>query len=390
MNCQEVQLQISGYLEKSLDAIRMKSIETHLSSCPFCRAEVHALSDCIRLVAELPAVEPPPGFTERVMAHARAIEPEPRSWQRFFAAFKLTVPVQAAAVVLVSVLAVLLYQRQPEVKNFAFTGKSSSTMARQAEPGPVDNARSHPKSDLRGLNMPTERSEPAPSRPRVERESNNRPVEKLVEPAAKPRQSSPTAQAGLKDAAAKPQSPAVREAEKTTENEPEGRIAAQHRPAIQAQEVSTLSQSPRTGADSFDVGAAIGALSRSPFRASPFSADRALSPLSEPSPDFEFVVKRRPSARAAANDALRKRSEASAVTASASERSAAAPAPLASQIVEIRWFTVLPEHYEQFRKELAAEAIIDAEKSSAAKEPDFGLKPARELLIKVTILPADR
>ena len=85
MNCQEVQLQLSGYLEKSLDAIRMKSIETHLSSCPFCRAEVHGLSECIRQVTELPAVEVPLGFTQRVMAHARAIEIEPTPWQRLLA-----------------------------------------------------------------------------------------------------------------------------------------------------------------------------------------------------------------------------------------------------------------------------------------------------------------
>ena len=38
MNCQEAQTQLLEYLESSLDALRMKSIETHLLSCPVCRA----------------------------------------------------------------------------------------------------------------------------------------------------------------------------------------------------------------------------------------------------------------------------------------------------------------------------------------------------------------
>jgi hypothetical protein len=371
MNCQEVQLQLSGYLEKSLDAIRMKSIETHLSSCPFCRAEVHGLSDCIRLVSDLPVVDPPAGFTQRVMAHAREIELEPRSWQRFFAAFKVTVPVQAAAVVLVGILAVLLYQRQPQVKDLALTERSSPAVL----PSEVEQ-----KTNLAAENTPTRASEQAPSTRNIKRGRNN-PLEPALQPVAKARQQPGASSVSMKDEAVIPRSPPAVEPEKAMEKALEGR-APPRRPAIQAQEVSTASESPRPSADALGIGAAIGALSRSPFRPSPFSAERALSPLSEPSPDFEFVVKRRSSVRAAPNEALRKRSEPTAVAASA--------APVTSQVVEIRWFTVAPEHYEQFRKELAAEAIIDAEKSVAAKEMDFGLKTPRELLIKVTILPSDR
>ncbi|HME60255.1 MAG TPA: zf-HC2 domain-containing protein [Candidatus Binatia bacterium] len=370
MNCQEVQLQLSGYLEKSLDAIRMKSIESHLSSCPFCRAEVHALSDCIRLVSDLPILDPPAGFTQRVMAHAREIELEPRSWQRFFAAFKVTVPVQTAAVVLVSLLAILLYERQPQVKNLALGEKLLPTVL------PYEfQQKANPATE----NSLTKASEQAPS---AKRDRNNPLV--APQPIAKARQHSLSASSSMRDA-----SPAAAEPEKAMEEPLAARVAAPRRPVIQAQEVSTVSESPGPSADALAIGAAIGALSRSPFRPSPFSAERALSPLSEPSPDFEFVVRRHSTARAARNEALRKRSEPTPVATNATERSAAS-APATSQVVEIRWFTVAPEHYEQFRKELAAEAIIDAEKSVAAKELDFGLTTTREFLIKVTILPSER
>ena len=369
MNCQEVQLQLSSYLEKSLDAIRMKSIESHLSSCPFCRAELHGLSDCIQLVSSLPMVEPPPGFTQRVMAHAREIEPEPRSWQRFFAAFKITVPVQAAAVVLIGVLAVLLYRKEPQVNDFTFVEQSAPA---------VPSSQSEQETYTAVENTSVKRHE----------ERDTKAVESAPEPVAKATQQPAPSDSSIKEEAAKPQSaPApARGPQIAMEKALERRLPAPRRPTIQAQEVSTGSDSARPSVDDLGIGAAIGALSRSPFRASPFSAERALSPLSEPSPDFEFVVKRRPRERA---DGLRKRSEATAVATSADTSSAAAASSI-NQVVEIRWFTVAPEHYELFKRDLAAEAMIDSEKAIAAKERDFGLKPPRELLIKVMILPPER
>jgi hypothetical protein len=380
MNCQEIELQLSGYLEKSLDAIRMKSIETHLASCPFCRAELHTLSDCVQLVADLPVMEAPSGFAHRIMVQAREIELEPRPWHRFFAAFRLTVPVQAAAVVLVSVLAVVLYQKEPQVKNTASLNPSQAWVAPERE----QKAAGAADSPMTTTETP---------RPPSAKRAIDAPTGTALPPANKARQAA-TSGTSIKDEAVTPPLPSALEPEKAAEKSAESRIAAPRRPPIQAQEVSTGSESLRASPDAIGIGAAVGALSRAPFRASPFSAERALSPLSEPNPDFEFVVKRRSSERrdqkeAASND-LRKRAEASAGTTSAGEQAVAAPGTPANQVVEIRWFTVAPQHYEQFKKELAAEAVIDSEKSVAAKESDFGLKTPRDLLIKVTILPSER
>jgi hypothetical protein len=381
MNCQEVQLQLSGYLEKSLDAIRMKSIETHLSSCPFCRAESHVLSDCIRQVAELPMVEIPVGFTQRVMAHVREIEIEPTAWHRLLAACKVTMPIQAAAMVLIGVLAVMLYQKDPPARNVAFTEMTAE---------PILPSQVEEKSNLRvESNQPID---PEPSRLRETKRQRDVPVTPASQSVV---QSSPqTAETtAIKDATTAPESPAVAKAERASEKSLEGRIAAPRRPAIQAQEVSTGSETRRPSRDALGIGAAIGALSRTPFRGSPYSAERALSPLSEPNPDFEFVVRRR----------ARERSDQIAVASGASERKRAdadlpasasfareQTAPPASSVVEIRWFTVAPEHYDYFRKDLAAEASIESEKSSTAKEKDFAFKSSRELLIKVTILQPER
>lgn len=374
MNCQEVQLQLSGYLEKSLDAIRMKSIETHLVSCPSCRAETHGLTDCIRQIADLPILEPPAGFAQRVMAHAREIEIEPRRWQWLFTAFKSTVPIQAAAVVLVAILAVLLYQKDPRFKDPGVTELSAPRVPIQAEP-----------QTSRGV----EKAPIPPAAPTIsqddEREIGTR-SESTPQPAARaPRQVAANALA--KNEA--PESPSIPSTQ--SEKPSEARVDEPRRAPIQAQEVSTGRESSRPRADALGIGA----LSRQLFRGGPSNTERTLSPLSEPSADFEFIVRRRPprfdQREAASGDALRKRSEAdAAIAAAAAQQAVPAPASPASSIVEIRWFTVAPHHFEQFRQELAAEAAIDSEKAAAPAERDFALKSARELLIKVTILPSER
>ncbi|MGE5854437.1 MAG: anti-sigma factor family protein, partial [Deltaproteobacteria bacterium] len=82
MTCAEVQLLLSEYIEKSLDTIRLKAVESHLLACPSCRAETEGLTDCIRQISDLPLLDPPIGFTQRVMAHVREIETRPSWWRK--------------------------------------------------------------------------------------------------------------------------------------------------------------------------------------------------------------------------------------------------------------------------------------------------------------------
>jgi predicted anti-sigma-YlaC factor YlaD len=100
MNCDEIQAQLSEYLERSLGAVPMALVEEHLAACAPCREETELLSETIGQVAGLPVVEPPPGFTQRVMAHVREIEPQPELWQRLFLPLRQKLPVQVTALAL--------------------------------------------------------------------------------------------------------------------------------------------------------------------------------------------------------------------------------------------------------------------------------------------------
>jgi hypothetical protein len=378
MNCQEVQLQLSGYLEKSLDAIRMKGVEAHLASCPFCRVEARGLSDCIALVADLPSVEPPAGFAQRVVAHAREFEPEPRLWQRLLGVLGSTAPIQATAVLLIGVLAVLMYQKEPRLRDGSITELTPPPPAMQPERQAntvADTAAkiaSESAGDPRAERKPRTRPEStppptAPTRPQAKSES-------LVTEAKAVAQSIPDAQPDRLSEIA---------------------VTAPRRRPIQAQEVSTGREPAAPSSDVFGLGAGIGALNRQPFVGAPLSGGRALSPLSEPSADFEFIVRRRALERREGADRgedLQNRGEtAAAIASAAAQRSVPAPAAPSSSIVEIRWFTVAPHHFEQFRKELAAEANIDSEKAIAAAEKELAAKSPRDhLLVKVIILPSER
>jgi len=370
MNCQEAQTQLSEYLESSLDALRMKSIETHLLGCSVCRAEADGLADCIQEIARLPIVDPPVGFAQRVMAHARAIEVKSTPWQRIFAPIRFAVPIQASAAVLVAVFAVLLYQNQSRFKNNPPSESATPTLAVPAPLEPNDNA--------------ARSRAPLSVEPKAKLD-----VEHKVQPARQARgKSAPDIPSSKDTAPAAPQSIAKAEAENLVAELRD----VPHRPPIQAQEVATGRESLRSG-DPFGFGTTFS----TPFRSGSFVPERALSPLTEPSADVEFVVRRREiqpreAKEAAGNDALRRRAEADGgATAAVAKRADAPATPQPSSMTEVRWFTVRAEHYDQFKKELAAEAAIDSERPIGNMTSELGTKSNRELLIKVIILtPTER
>jgi hypothetical protein len=109
--CEEIQAWLSDYLEGTLESGRHRAVEDHLYLCPNCLAVVDDLAESIKSVASLPSVDPPPGFTQRVMAQVREEVARPSLWERIFQPFSIKLPIHATAVVLVGVLAVYLYQK---------------------------------------------------------------------------------------------------------------------------------------------------------------------------------------------------------------------------------------------------------------------------------------
>jgi hypothetical protein len=110
--------------------------------------------------------------------------------------------------------------------------------------------------------------------------------------------------------------------------------------------------------------------------------------------DFEFIVRRRSPQRRDAVESLsnadgqQKSSEVENPTQGQPRPSAPARARIES-IGEIRFYNVAAEHFETFKKELAAEANIESEPKNTAQELEAANQADRRLLVKVTILPAE-
>jgi hypothetical protein len=379
MNCQEVQIELSNYLEKSLDSLRIKSIEMHLQSCPLCREETDGILDCIEQVAQLPMIDPPAGFAQRIMAQIREIEVKPTFWWRIFPPFKIGMPLQATAVVLVAILAVSLYQKEPPIKN-----NQADELGAPAPPMQLPSERKE--------NSVSDSTQPvAPAQPiakDAKRDLN--PSVTIAQRSAAEAQRKTLADSRL----SKEEAPAAPPPSARTENNATEFKDAPRRPPIQAQEVATGRENFRPSGDAFDIGTTLSGSLRSGIFAPPSS----LSPLAEPSADVEFIVHRRDNQRRdqkdnASGDVQRQRAEVDTLTSAAKSKSAgsAAAAPQVSSITEIRWFTVPAERYDEFRKELAVEAAIESEKTVGIMSSELAAKSNRDLLIKVTILtPSER
>ena len=359
MNCEEAKAHFVDYLDKSLDSATTTRVATHLISCAPCGAEASEIADCMHQVAALPAIDPPLGFAQRVMAHVREIETQPTLWNRLFLSWGKKLPLQAAALVMIGVLGVLLYRQDDPLKRSELKGMTRSARLEPASPSeenlPAD-ARQSDKKKESAFQAPTviaKRSKPAPE------------TQQLRAPASMQSQN------------AQPEVEVIsRETQKF------------RRPPIQVQEASTMRDRGRFSGDSgFPPPIPLGGLRPVAPPPGAMTLERIMS-LGEPVADYEFVVRRRPVPRRDLADDQGTNSAPEAMEADIAT-SPAAPTranPRIESIVEIRFYNVPPEHYEYFRKELASEAVIETEPKPAAKERQLA-SANRDLIIKVTVLP---
>jgi hypothetical protein len=115
MTCDEARDLFSDRLDDRLGAGPRARLEEHLGRCPACAREWERFSGAVALLRAQPAARAPAGFAERTLEAARRPAWPRRLLRGLFLPLHVKVPLEAAALVLVSVL-VLLVARQPEVE----------------------------------------------------------------------------------------------------------------------------------------------------------------------------------------------------------------------------------------------------------------------------------
>ena len=370
MNCDEIQAQLSEYLDRSLGAAPMALVEEHLAACPSCREETELLSETISQVAVLPTVEPPLGFTQRVMAHVREIEPQPALWRRLFLPLRQRLPVQATALVMLGILGAYLLQKEEMHKQLTAIQPVQVTDGIQQDSGPArQDLPVPPTTSTSQTNASAKRStnestkQPASSRdPQPDSIARRERVQTTGSPASKSTDS-------------------LRSATPVAAPEPGDRAAPMISGTAVANHVSSQG------------GGGLGALAF-PFESDPATAFRSASSAIVPFADYELVVRRHSrqpaESRGDVTDAARKTE-----MSQAAERPSTTPRAIDQLMAAIPdqarpqtiWVTVPKNLYEQFKKELHALGTIESETQVPLLRDQTAAQTDGQIRVKLTAMP---
>jgi Predicted integral membrane protein (DUF2275)/Putative zinc-finger len=404
MNCEEIQKYLSGFLDKSLDVERSQEIGDHLAACSLCSEEMASLAECRRLVSTLPEVEPPVGFTTRVMAHVREAARKPSLWEGLFFPLQIKIPLQATAVVLIAVCAAYIYQKEPlqrvvTVQPERSFGKPGETdkLAPSVAQAPTADSRTteiteETKLRVQEFKDSVQRKEPqSPSKP----EEQNKGIagsQPDAQAAALPRDRvrspatlSPTPLQENPSVASGAASPRLEQSPPLGEVQAKGALAPAPQPEKEnaskdaaAAGKSLASPEPRER----DAAPSLDALGSGTVAGVGLAADYEVAiRLKEPVRDDNSTEDRFASDRAQAERRTSTSQEEAKNLAQARQRA------VQTGQAQAVWVTIARNQYELYKKELSDLGNIEMELALPVIKNDAISKSSDQLRIKITILP---
>lgn len=184
MTCVENREQHSALLDGELPAAERARVEAHLAGCVECSAELARLARMLGMLHALPAERAPLGFVDRVVAAARPTPWHVRAWRAATRPWRLKLPLEAAALVIVALGAVYVFQKTPELQQAARheAPTPSSTPAAPATSDERDRAKNATPPPAQESHR-TQPSAPAPATapPSVARSRDANRVESKME-----------------------------------------------------------------------------------------------------------------------------------------------------------------------------------------------------------------
>jgi hypothetical protein len=134
MTCHESREQLSALMDDALAVHERAALDAHLATCADCRGELEQLRATTALLRRLPVVRAPAGFVDRVMTAAHRPPWPRRLLDALFVPLHVKLPLEAAALLLVGVSAVYVYQHTPEVRELARQGAREPAPAKIQAP----------------------------------------------------------------------------------------------------------------------------------------------------------------------------------------------------------------------------------------------------------------
>ncbi len=403
MNCEEVQKYLSDFLDKNLDVEYGAAIRDHLAICSLCSEEVASLAECQRLVSGLPAVEPPVGFTNRVMAEVRETANPPRLWERLFLPLRIKIPLQATAVVLIAVLAAYIYQKEPLQRQSVVAVQPESSSKKQEETHSlapsVAQAPTAPSKTKRVIEE---------TKARVQEFKDSAQLKELQSPSKTEEQNKGIAGNQPDAVATAPSQNQIRSPatlipaplqEKSSAGEAASPRLEQSPPPEGVQAKGDLAPVPQPEKENASKDAAAPGKPLLPPETRGRSASSSLSALRSgavvgivPLSGHELAIRLKERERDDKAAADRLASVAAEQRLLISQEEAKNLDQARQQTIQtgqsqIVWVTIVRDQYERFKKELADMGSIEVETFTADPQNSAGAKSSDQLRIKVTILP---
>jgi hypothetical protein len=133
MNCEEIKDLSSDYLERRLTVSQVVPFREHLRICPDCRREVEELRKTVALIGSLDEIETWPDFLVQVNKKIDGGGRFHRLRNWLFVPWSIKIPLEAAALVLVSTAALYVYHRSPELQQYNVAPSQGSAKSPRVE-----------------------------------------------------------------------------------------------------------------------------------------------------------------------------------------------------------------------------------------------------------------
>jgi len=145
MTCKDIEEKLTAYQEGTLPPEEKRLVEEHLVECAQCSTNLAELEKTVGLLKNLPEVEPPPWFAQKIITHIRKSSEEKSSiLKRLFYPFHIKIPLEVFATLCVVALGLYVYKISvPETK--IYQTPPTAIIEVPAKDATVDKLKDEPK-----------------------------------------------------------------------------------------------------------------------------------------------------------------------------------------------------------------------------------------------------
>src|SRR5262249_28853545 len=134
MTCDQARERFGEWVDETLPLDDHAALAAHLAQCAECPRELDRFAGAIGLLHALGRPRAPAGFVDRLLQSARPTPSYHRLFERLFVPFRVKIPAEAPAIVLIAGLALFLFERTPELEQAARPEESRGAVHAPAPP----------------------------------------------------------------------------------------------------------------------------------------------------------------------------------------------------------------------------------------------------------------